>query len=879
MGRTLEGPPGWPAERYLDRLRHSAMRLDSPEAAAWRRQACKYSPLLFMLHYLAAHSELPDGNGGIVHALSEFHIEIAMSAKRWARQDIGPKEVRDAWIAPRHSGKALALGTPVLTANRGWTTHGDLQPGDRVFDERGKQCNVVAVSPRWLDRPCHRITFSDGEQIVADADHEWFAFDRSRNRSLIRTTSDMAGDWLLQRSRGTESRYAIANCAPLRYPEADLPIAPYVLGVWLGDGSSAGGRITVGHDDADCMVAELARDGEHPNLTRPPSSPALAIQLGKPRPERCPREHLLHPARPGALGRYAPCKQCVADHQRRTHGGPELAAPTNEPLLVRLRTGGLLHNKHIPEQYFSASYDQRLALLQGLMDTDGSISRDYSSCEFTSMNERLARDVLRLVLTMGIRAKVKESRAKLNGVDKGPLWRMHFTTGLPVFRLPRKLSLIRPAPRAGRRHIVNVERVENQTTSCISVDSPSHLYLAGRSLIPTHNSTMIFLVLALWALAFEHRKYVVVYADTADQARLHLATLKLELARNERLRRDFPALCEPMREAGATVMNTKDGYVAASGVAIMVKGMDSATLGVKLGARRPDALIFDDLEPKESRYNAELKARRLKDLIEAILPCNHSAVVQVAGTTVMAGSIVADMIENADWVAAENISVHHFPAILIDPETGEERSLWPRKWSLEFLREERRIAPAAYAKNFDNRPVNADGTHWAAEDFVYRDLSQWVDERILVVDPAAKAKKSNDESGLALLSYAGNVRMVMVEQVRGVRMRTDELRALVSRIVTKHGVRLVLVDTTNGGDHVLNTLSPLPPGVKLKELSIRRGKADRFTELHDLYRRGRVVHKHELNTLETQMKAWPRTMTDDRIDAVALGTEYLMRSR
>lgn len=398
---------------------------------------------------------------------------------------------------------------------------------------------------------------------------------------------------------------------------------------------------------------------------------------------------------------------------------------------------------------------------------------------------------------------------------------------------------------------------------------------------PRHaaKSTWLFLILALWSLAYGHRKFIVVYADTADQARLHLATLRLELSRNERLRRDFPELCEPMRDAGRPVMNTKDGYVAANGHAIMVKGMDSATLGVKLGARRPDALFFDDMEPKESRYNAEMKARRLKDLVEAIFPCNHSAVVQIAGTTVMAGSIVHEMIEGASWVTDQNIVVRHFLPIISDPVTGEERSLWPAKWSLEFLYEERRIDPASWAKNYLNQPVNADGTYWDAEDFTYKDLSPWVDERILVIDPAAKSKKSNDETALGLLAHAGNVRKVMVEHVQGVRMKPDELCRLVLKLVERYQVRRVLVDTANGGDHVLNSLHLMPHGVTVEEVDVRkmrRGKADRFGDLLRLYERGRVVHRRELATLETQMKAYPRTMHDDQIDVVAMGVENLL---
>lgn len=876
--RRLIGPPEFSMEPYRAKLRHSAMRLNSPGASAWRRSVCKSSPILFGLYYMRDHMKLIAEDGTTVNALSQFHVELAMSAKRWMRTDIGPQEIRDAWIAPRESAKALALDTPILTANRGWSTHGELEVGDQVFDENGTPCRVTWTSPRWLDRPCYQITFADGEQIVADADHEWFVHDRNRERSLLRTTEQMADDWLLNRAR-PEARYSVKNCGPLQYPEALLPISPYVLGVWLGDGDSRGGRITVGHDDAEQLVAQLASEGESPNLTRPPSATALSVQLSKPRPRLCPREHALAPPRLRAPGRYAPCKRCVADHQRRGYGGPELRAATNTPLIARLRDANLLRNKHIPEVYFTASSDQRLALLQGLMDTDGTIGRDRPSCSFTGTNERLCRGVLRLAQSLGIKARISEGRAKISGVDKGPVWRVTFRTDLPVFRLGRKLARMKPTVSAGKRHIVGVERVENQVTSCISVDSPSHLYLAGRALIPTHNSTWLFLILTLWALAYGHRKFIVVYSDIEGIAQQHLMTFLLELSQNDRLIRDFPELCTPMKVGGRAVMKNASGYLAANGSAIVVKGMNSATLGAKLRERRPDAIFCDDIEPKEGDYSMPRKEKRLTDLVEAIFPCNYNAVVQIVGTTVMHGSIIHDIIEGKPWVAAQNISVHHFVGIVEDPATGLERSCWPEKWSLEFLRNERTKNKRSYAKNFENRPVSPNGTYWDDDDITYTDkYLRWTTDRIMVVDPAAKSKKSNDETGIAVLAYAQNARKTTVERVVGVRLKPTQLRELVHRVAAKNGIKLILVDVTNGGDHVLNTLAPLPAGVKILPIHIsKRSKADRFSELHDLYQRSEIVHAKPMPELEAQMKAYPDTLHDDQIDVVALGAQYFTK--
>lgn len=388
-------------------------------------------------------------------------------------------------------------------------------------------------------------------------------------------------------------------------------------------------------------------------------------------------------------------------------------------------------------------------------------------------------------------------------------------------------------------------------------------------------SSWIFLALALWALAFGHRKFIVVYSDVEKTAKDHLKNLKLELSQNTRLRADFPELCEPLKVGGRAMMNDSFGYLARSGAAIAVRGMNSATLGVKLRERRPDALFFDDIEPKEGNYSPELKEKRLTDLIEAIFPCNVSAVVQIVGTVVMASSIVHDLVERRPWVAAESIAVHHFKGIIEDPVTGDERSIWPAKWSLEFLRNERLTSPRSFGKNFDNQPIPVDGTYWDDDDIVYDDtLTPYFTERILVVDPAAKSKKQNDETGVGMLAVAGATQQIVVERVIGVRLKPTETRELVHSIVAKNGIKTIVVDTTNGGDHVLATFSPLPPGVRIRPVNLRRSKADRFSTLHDRYQRKKVVHARPIPGVESQMKAYPKTLFDDRIDVVCLGVEY-----
>jgi len=170
-------------------------------------------------------------------------------------------------------------------------------------------------------------------------------------------------------------------------------------------------------------------------------------------------------------------------------------------LPAQLRELGVLGDKHIPESYLHGSVAQRLALLQGLMDTDGTVSATGAEvgrgagaarCEFSVVSRRLASDVHELLLGLGIKVTLHEGPALLRGRVVGTRYRLGFQTNLPVFRLPRKAARLIPlrTRRAALRYVTTVEPVPSVPVRCIQVDHPSHTYLAGRECVPTHNTTV-----------------------------------------------------------------------------------------------------------------------------------------------------------------------------------------------------------------------------------------------------------------------------------------------------------------------------------------------------------------------------------------------------
>lgn len=348
--------------------------------------------------------------------------------------------------ATEKGGKALATATPIPTP-RGWSTMGSIAVGEEVFGPDGKPRRVIAATEVMHDHDCYRVTFKDGREIVADAGHLWATIDyegrQHHGATAIHTTRELA-DTVSARN-GHTWNHQIPNCAPLNFePLGPLPISPYAFGAWLGDGDSVHAAMTC----ADSQIMdEIAGEGWRVVKTE-------------------------------GLYRWRVTNDKMRD-------GFE----------SRCRRMGVWGDKHIPEVYFWAPVADRVSLLQGLMDTDGTISdeRGMSRCEFSVCNERLARDFHRLVTELGIKASFREAPAKLYGRVVGTRYRVGFQPSLPVFRLARKAEKITPVLTSVplRRAIVAVTPVESVPVRCIEVDDPDGMFLAGEGCIPTHNSILL----------------------------------------------------------------------------------------------------------------------------------------------------------------------------------------------------------------------------------------------------------------------------------------------------------------------------------------------------------------------------------------------------
>jgi predicted phage terminase large subunit-like protein len=596
------------------------------------------------------------------HKPAEHHRLIISELQKVA----DGKNDRLMMFLPPGSAKALALHTPIPTPS-GWTTMGDLKIGDWVFDENGQQCQITWKSQVWKNRPVYKVITDCGDEIIADCDHEWrvrlcrkprapvkykgYGRPPAVNRDDPDSHFKIKETWELHKNR--TKRPLIERAKALELPDAELPIDPYLLGVWLGDGTGTSVRITSSVEDQPWLRAELERLGYE---TRNSSVPTLFGVSG-------------------VRGRFVEFG-LLNDPHHNTFG-----------------------RKHIPDVYMRASKIQRLSLLQGLVDTDGTVCKKRGCTTFCNTNLELILSVRELVRSLGVKAGWSEGRAMLNGKDCGPVYRVSFYLADSA-RMPRKRILCKNQTRTPNTYI-DVEPCGFEDTVCIEVNSKSHLFLCGRSMTPTHNSTFTSLLFPPWFFARE--------ANLSIIGASHTASLAENFSRRvQALIRDNKAtLGYGLASESAELWTTSNGgQYRAAGVGGAITGF------------RGSIAICDDLVKSRADAESETYRQRSWDWFSADLRTRMKpgAPIVVIGTRWHPSDIYGRLLE-ADPGAWRVLKI---PAIAEDEDDPLGRAAGQVLWgddaygygaSLMRAKEEYETAGAHrdWAALFQQRPTNAGG--------------------------------------------------------------------------------------------------------------------------------------------------------------------------
>ena len=494
-------------------------------------------------------------------------------------------------------GKAQPLDAKVLTPS-GWRLMGDLQPGDALVDPDGSASEVAAVFPRGV-MDVYRVTFSDGTWAESTLDHLWQVRSQTgeHRRYLTRLGREPRdrSPWkvvtlgeIMQR-RGKYAVPLLREAPDLE--EQPLPVDPYLLGLLLGDGALSKNCPEFGSADAELLEAA---------------------------------ERL----RPEGWGWKLAMTRTGCDWFR-------LAG--SQPVLRDLGLFGLRSwEKHVPGIYMCASAKTRLAVLQGLMDTDGYCSKEGLS-EFSSASVRLAADVADLARSLGLKVsalRLKRTSFTYQGSRREgrPAWRVTISArdGVELFRLTRKIV---QAPRqrvsgdlanAGKRvgwdrqqrvkWIREISYSRTVPVQCIKVTAPSQLYVTDNWTV-THNTAQVAAVLALCKetgeLGVHNRAVIICKSSAVGQW-------------GEELVRMIPSLRVITAPGSMTAARRRAAYCTSWEVVVL----SDRTLAPARGSKQRrggdieylqhftiGAVVYDDIDPMRTRSTRSATAvRRLTEM-------------------------------------------------------------------------------------------------------------------------------------------------------------------------------------------------------------------------------------------------------------------------
>ena len=436
--------------------------------------------------------EALDGNPmrGKPFILQLFHKFCIYNLVGFKLKDTQIVKYHEALIyIPRKNSKALSLDEDIPTPD-GWKKMKDIHEGDYVFSPSGKKTRVILES-EIFNKPMYAVRFEDGSEVKASGDHVWTVQTKDSRRTSKRkttripnkpelrktggwfdiTTREMAKDLKRERKdkKGIEYKYRVPMNSAVEYPEKELEIPPYVLGLWIGNGTKANQQITCADYDIDEIKENIEKTGYR-----------CTIKKNKGRASSVD----VDPHKRG-------CSRKLYDGSFRS----------------ALKSLGILGSKTIPQKYLLGSIDQRRELLCGLMDSDGTVSK-AGQCSFSQKNREIAYQVLELVRSLGYKATISKRKAFYNGKDYGYAYGISFyaDSTSPCFKLSRKKARLKEklCDRMKAKSIVDITPCEAVPSKCIMVDDSSHLYLAGKGFCATHNTT--FVAALAWALSLLRRK-------------------------------------------------------------------------------------------------------------------------------------------------------------------------------------------------------------------------------------------------------------------------------------------------------------------------------------------------------------------------------------
>lgn len=740
--------------------------------------------------------------------------------------DAAPDDHIDLWA--REHYKMLCNTTPVLTANRGWVAHGDLVIGDMVYSPSGAPVRVTWVSPVYTDGDCYRVLFSDGAEIIAGGRHLWRL--RHKIRRRVSGSAVRRIEWRHEVVSTTDlaqmaGRRDVGVTEPLEMPVVQLPVDPYVLGAWLGDGTSSSGTITCAYTD-------------HEIIER--------IRL----------------------------KGVTADERVSSNANSGLYRLGG--MTSALRRMGLINNKHIPDEYLRASVYQRRELLRGLMDTDGHCN-SRGTATFINMNGHLAAQVCELAVGLGLRAQLR-SHLALYRDKRIKVWRVSFQAHKDrnPFSLKRKADLaIARYLHRGTRFVKLVEPVAPVPCRCITVENPDGMYLAGRSMVPTHNSSAGTLAGIIQEVVRDPEITIGIFSFNNASAKAFLKQIKNEFEGNRRLHMAYPGVFydNPERESpswsedrGLVVRrksNPKEPTVDAHG---LVDGMPT---GMHYQLR-----VYDDVVTEKSVTTPDMLTKTFDAWALSLFLGKEGGRQWHFGTRYHFGDAYGRILETG------SVKERIYPATHDGTPSGR-----PVLFSQQYLDQKRVAGSYIFSCQMLQNPIADE-----AQGFKREWLKYWAGSdgsgmnRYILVDPANERKKNSDYTAAFVIGLGEDRNYYVLDMVRdrlNLTGRADMLFDLHKRW-KPHGVGYERYGKDSDIQHYEDRMERDNYRFSITELGGRTSKNDRIRKLVPLFEQGRIYMPEACfrmsagkNTdimrvfIEQEYLAFPAGVHDDMLDCLA----------
>jgi predicted phage terminase large subunit-like protein len=726
-------------------------------------------------------------------------------------------------VPPRH-GKLIADDTLILTPD-GPRRHGDLRAGDYVFGRDGKPVMVLGVSEKDI-ADC-LVTFSDGQEILAHENHEWIVRDRSCHKEKILETKFFLNNNLScegrRGARGHRNRFQVDVNTTLEFPEKQLPLHPYFLGVWLGDGRSSSPDFCGDSKDI-AIVTKLE------SLGYKTSSRWVHETTGV-------------------------CYYYYRNGVKRI-----------------LHELNVFNNKHIPDVYLYSSRQQRLDLLAGLVDTDG--HRDpRGRYRISTCNEKITHQIKALVNSLGGHAYIMNAQPILSSSDiqgKQVVYQIGFNLPhiLPV-ALERKSN--KDIPYVHRcRAITAVRKVSGKPGHCIQVENG--VYLVGETLIPTHNSFFISQWLPVWFLANWPNKRVLLSTYEAN-----FAATWGRRARN--------IVKEKGDRVGLYL--AEDSTASNNWATTAEGGMVTAGVGGPITGKGADLLIIDDPHKNWQEANSETTLKMIHEWFDSTFYTRQepSATIVILHTrwneNDLIGYLLREKITDGwfsiripaiaeDWNGEEDV---------LGRAAGE--ALCPQRYDSAALNRIRcNMTPMMWNALFQQRPAPMEGSIFIRSKWKYYTVRPKCN---FILQSWDTASKKNWDSAYSVCQTwgVGEDGAVLLEQWRD-KVEYPQLRRQVEIQYAKHRPHVILIEDRDSGQALCQalqqeTILPVLPVMPTMDKVIRAQAVSPMQESGRCWLPDPTRQENSwVGEFVDNAATFPNAFFKDEIDSMSQALAYIM---